>query len=69
MTTCPFGTTFDAPRTPLENRFLVQALRNTDAKSIWIDLNALKAENCWTIGNTNCPYGDNVPSLFASLHL
>lgn len=48
------------PRTALENRYLLSVLRKTDIKSIWIDLNSLKAPDCWTIGNSNCPYGDSV---------
>jgi len=36
------------------------ALRKTDLQSIWVDLNSLKAPNCWVIGNANCPYGNSV---------
>lgn len=72
MDTCPAGTTFDLPRTALENRFLLAAMRKADITSIWIDLNSLKAPNCWTVGNANCPYGDSVhlppfPTLVLSL--
>lgn len=58
---CPTDTAFAVPRTPLENRFLLAVLRKTNIKSIWIDLNSLKAPDCWTTGNNNCPYGDSVP--------
>jgi hypothetical protein len=52
------------PRTSLENRYLLSALRKTNIKSIWIDLNSLKAPDCWTIGNSNCPYGDSVFAFY-----
>lgn len=61
--TCPAGTTFDVPRTALENRFLLATMRKAEMKNIWVNLNSLKAPNCWTVGNTNCPYGDSVRIL------
>lgn len=63
MSVCPRGSSFSVPRTPQENRYLLSVLRKTDVQSIWIDLNSLKAPDCWTVGNTNCPYGDSVWSL------
>jgi len=50
------------PRTSLENQFLLAAQRKANLAAIWINLNSLKAENCWTVGNSNCPYGDIVCS-------
>jgi len=69
MDTCSSHSAFDVPRTPLENRFLLAQVRRAGVKQIWINLNSLKASNCWTVGNANCPYGDSVPPLLASFLL
>lgn len=52
---------FDAPRTALENTYLLAAIRKTHLKPedrVWIDLNSLAAEACWVTGgeNASCPY-------------
>ena len=60
-TGCPSGSTFSAPRTALENSYLllsaarVQAGR--DKQLIWVNFNSLDVEGCWVSGtNAKCPY-------------
>ncbi|KAK8172878.1 hypothetical protein BKA80DRAFT_26932 [Phyllosticta citrichinensis] len=63
---CPPNTTFDTPRTGLENSYLFAELRRHVAThpesydqdaSLWVDLNSLDVAQCWVVGyNTNCPY-------------
>ena len=69
MDTCSSPSAFDVPHTALENRFLLTQVRKAGVKRIWINLNSLKASNCWTVGNANCPYGDSVPLPVASSFL
>lgn len=57
---------FDAPRTPLENAYLLAAIKRAQLKSegrIWIDFNSLAAEGCWVTGGENapCPYEPTNP--------
>ena len=60
---CPDGTIFTAPRTALENRYLLhhwrQARRERAIKDdrLWLNFNDLDVEGCWVIGqNVTCPY-------------
>lgn len=60
---CPEGTSFDAPRTALENRYLLAAVEAAgvhDAANsrVWMDFNSLAVEKCWVTGgaNASCPY-------------
>ncbi|KAI9811835.1 MAG: hypothetical protein M1827_005186 [Pycnora praestabilis] len=58
---CPENTTFSAPRTGLENTYLLSALQSLHATSeqmIWVDFNSLDVEDCWVTGgaNASCPY-------------
>jgi hypothetical protein len=59
---CPDGYTFAAPRTALENSYLVQAIGSVqsdyDANGVWVDFNSLDTEGCWVSGgpNATCPY-------------
>jgi hypothetical protein len=61
--TCPHGTSFDVPRTALENRYLLHRWRDVRAQQnikddlLWVNFNDLDAEGCWVVGqNVTCPY-------------
>lgn len=67
---CDSNSTFDVPRTALENSYLLAAWReyrmddsdNDGGALLWLDLNDLDVTSCWVIGqNTTCPY-DGPPS-------
>ncbi|KAM3423801.1 hypothetical protein BST61_g1203 [Cercospora zeina] len=56
---------FDAPRTALENEYLLstwrdyltQADRDDVGELLWLNFNALDVQACWVIGqNSTCPY-------------
>lgn len=52
---------FDAPRSALENAYLLAAIKKTKLKPedrVWIDLNSLDVETCWVTGGkyATCPY-------------
>ncbi|KAK8207231.1 lectin C-type domain-containing protein [Phyllosticta capitalensis] len=63
---CPPNTTFDTPRSGLENSYLFAELRRHVAAhpesydqdaSLWINLNSLDIAQCWVVGySNNCPY-------------
>ncbi|KAI9731168.1 MAG: hypothetical protein M1834_005361 [Cirrosporium novae-zelandiae] len=57
---CPANTSFDIPRTALENRHLYSAMLNSkqDIDAVWVDFNSLDAQGCWVTGgaNASCPY-------------
>jgi hypothetical protein len=60
---CPDGTVFTAPRTALENRYLLHHWRKAkrereiDNDLLWVNFNDLDVEGCWVIGqNVTCPY-------------
>lgn len=61
---CDDGTTFETPRTALENRYLLHAWRSTiderdfdEDSLLWVNFNDLDARACWVAGqNTTCPY-------------
>ena len=60
---CPEGSAFTAPRTALENEYLLhhwrQAIRerNINDNFVWMNFNDLDVEGCWVIGqNVTCPY-------------
>ncbi|GME42367.1 C-type cyclin [Neofusicoccum parvum] len=63
---CPQGSSFDTPRTALENRYLFAALQtlaneNPDDfdgdATVWLNFNSLDVADCWVVGvSTNCPY-------------
>ncbi|OAL26433.1 hypothetical protein AYO20_10101 [Fonsecaea nubica] len=67
---CPEHTSFDLPRTGLENTYLYrQILNDTNPpdddsdkilSGVWIDFNSLDEEDCWVLGgpNATCPYLD-----------
>src|SRR6266480_2713089 len=62
---CPAGTSFEAPRTGLENAhlFAVAMQYLTSDKSdmgFWINFNSLDVEGCWVSGvNASCPYSES----------
>lgn len=65
---CPSpATTFEAPRTGLENFNLYTLVTSSSRDDpslldgVWINLNALRVENCWitTGANGTCPYYQN----------
>ncbi|KAF2168332.1 hypothetical protein M409DRAFT_21766 [Zasmidium cellare ATCC 36951] len=67
---CEGNSSFDVPRTALENTYLLSAWRdfrsddsdNDGGALLWLDLNDLDVTSCWVIGqNTTCPY-DGPPS-------
>lgn len=62
---CPSNSTFAAPRTALENSYLISAMQtahsngslDTDDTSIWVNFNDLDVSGCWVAGaNQTCPY-------------
>ncbi|RVX75740.1 hypothetical protein B0A52_00096 [Exophiala mesophila] len=68
---CPDGSTFQLPRTGLENTYLYQRILgesmtsdtndgNSMLEGVWINFNSLDFPNCWTSGgpNATCPYVD-----------
>ncbi|KIW24724.1 uncharacterized protein PV07_10419 [Cladophialophora immunda] len=67
---CPDATSFDLPRTGLENTYLYRQIlndttpRNDDSDGIlsgvWINFNSLDQADCWVLGgpNATCPYSD-----------
>ncbi|KIW96158.1 uncharacterized protein Z519_03225 [Cladophialophora bantiana CBS 173.52] len=67
---CPEDTSFDLPRTGLENTYLHrQILNDTNPRDdgsdgilsgVWINFNSLDQANCWVLGgpNATCPYSD-----------
>ena len=36
--------------------------RDSDANGVWVDLNSLDVQGCWTTGgpNATCPYSDSL---------
>ena len=63
---CPEDTFFDVPRTGLENKYLLHALRAAHPSSppdgLWLNLNSLSVANCWVPpghANASCPYAGN----------
>jgi hypothetical protein len=58
---CPSNTSFDVPRTGLENLYLyhriVSLVDNTNS-SVWINFNSIDVKDCWTVGgpNATCHY-------------
>ncbi|EEA22652.1 Maintenance of telomere capping protein 6 [Talaromyces marneffei ATCC 18224] len=67
---CPSGSSFDIPRTGLENTYLYHtALSSRDTTTpnepIWINLNSIDVQYCWVMGGANAtciyiPDADNV---------
>lgn len=58
---CPPNSSFDVPRTALENRYLAEAYRASKvpnaSEPLWVNLNSLDVQFCWVSGvNTTCPY-------------
>ncbi|GIZ37194.1 hypothetical protein CKM354_000065100 [Cercospora kikuchii] len=62
---CKEDHNFDAPRTALENEYLLSTLRRYRAEPdsddvgelLWLNFNALDVKACWVIGqNMTCPY-------------
>jgi len=68
---CPEDTTFDVPRTALENTYLLNTWRDhlrsnddPDANDqlLWVNFNDLDTSACWVIGqNATCPYQPGDP--------
>jgi hypothetical protein len=62
---CPNGSTFDVPRTGLENTHLYYTALGAkdvgDDRQIWVDFNSLDTPSCWVKGGANatCPYFRN----------
>lgn len=63
---CPEGYNFAAPRTSLENSYLLQAMilshRDFDGHGAWVDFNSLDTKGCWVSGgpNATCPYTESL---------
>jgi hypothetical protein len=68
---CPEHTTFDLPRTGLENTYLYREILNTTStlrndeasdilEGVWINFNSLDQPGCWVIGGPNmtCSYSN-----------
>lgn len=62
---CDSNSSFDVPRTALENSYLLSAWRDfrkdgdddDGGALLWLDLNDVDVTSCWVIGqNTTCPY-------------
>ena len=58
---CPDDTTFAAPRSGLENAYLLAAAGQRPSidgdGTFWVDFNSLDVESCWVTGvNSTCPY-------------
>lgn len=57
---CPDNYVFAIPHNPLQQRALIQHLKNASAPNvnIWIDLNSIAVKNCWVTGGpyATCPY-------------
>lgn len=67
---CPYGYTFIAPRTALENAYLTQEMRQAkrdwvDGVKCWVAFQSLNIEGCWVLGKSNstCRYVDNQLTL------
>jgi len=65
---CPAGYGFAVPRTALENRYLLEALREASGEAadatVWINFNSLSYPNCWVTGvSTQCPYEPPDPNI------
>ena len=64
---CTGNTSFDVPRTGLENAYLYNTIMqstqdNADlANGVWINFNSLAVEDCWITTGTNgsCPYSQS----------
>ncbi|EFW17691.1 hypothetical protein D8B26_000360 [Coccidioides posadasii str. Silveira] len=68
--TCPEGSSFDVPRTALENTYLYKHVlqqskdlidpssEETEKTSIWLDFNSFDVPDCWVSGGpkAQCPY-------------
>lgn len=57
---------FDAPRSALENAYLLTFIKKTQLNPedrVWIDLNSIAADACWVTGGKNavCPYQPTDP--------
>ncbi|OAP58315.1 hypothetical protein AYL99_07405 [Fonsecaea erecta] len=67
---CPDHTSFDLPRTALENTYLYRQILNDTSprdddsdgilSGVWINFNSIDQANCWVLGgpNATCPYSD-----------
>lgn len=58
---CPSGFRFAVPRTALESRYLLEAVRAQALAGgdgvVWVNFNSLDVPDCWVTGvNTTCPY-------------
>lgn len=62
---CPDNSSFAAPRTALENSYLISAMQTAhsngvlgpDDTAIWVNFNDLDVSGCWVAGtNQTCPY-------------
>ncbi|KAK3670393.1 Maintenance of telomere capping protein 6 [Recurvomyces mirabilis] len=68
---CPDGSTFDVPRTALENTYLLNTWRDhlrsnddpdSDDRLLWVNFNDLDTTACWVIGqNATCQYQPGSP--------
>ncbi|KAF2430061.1 hypothetical protein EJ08DRAFT_679552 [Tothia fuscella] len=64
--TCPSGSSFDVPRTALENQHLLSAVQQRRGEDrsdtiVWLNFNSLDISGCWVNGiSTRCPYQNGV---------
>lgn len=62
---CEAGTEFTAPRTSLENTYLLHKWRASGVYDnlLWVNFNDLDAKGCWVQGqNSTCPYTQDMNS-------
>lgn len=69
---CSGNSTFDVPRTALENTYLHSALTarpdilsDSDANAVWLKFHSLDVQTCWVSGGSNasCPYYEDTASV------
>lgn len=58
---CPEHTTFDVPRTGLENTYLYRTafslLGDSNEQRVWVNFNSLDVQYCWVLGGPNATCG------------
>ncbi|POS85574.1 hypothetical protein EPUL_003096 [Erysiphe pulchra] len=67
---CPQGYSFAAPRTALENAYLLQEMRRSELSlsgdvKCWVAFESRDVEGCWVVGgkNNTCPYAADRTTL------
>lgn len=67
---CPQGYNFAAPRTALENAYLLEEMRRNEVDwdgevKCWVAFESRDIEGCWVVGgkNNTCPYAADRTTL------